>query len=335
MKRILYSVVALCMAACCFAETDFQKTERMILETLETPIAIEINKPIKFKSALKLITTELDIPFEIDEKSCRTMNVTPDTQVLLKIPEPIKAKSALAVLTHQLGLEYVVKDGKLKIIASPASVRAVRKEKKYSEAELETLRKLAGTFSFDTKEDISLEKALKKINEKTEVNIFLNYHALREAGVDLEKTVNFRLPFHVRGRDALDYLAKQSNFGWTVKNEILVITSKKQAHGSLYTENYFVGDLLKVETSKDSDTVQEGEHFTPLMDYLQTMVQPESWGQDSETGAEMMEYYPNRSLVVRQTEEGHADLARLLHDLRKINGLLEEEEEYLTGICEP
>jgi len=172
-------------------------------------------------------------------------------------------------------------------------------------------------FLCDFKEEISFQQALKHISETTKLSFFLDHPALRDVNVTSETRVKFRLPFPLPLRDALDYLAKQTGTAWGVKDGIVTITSPKKANGELFMRTYYVGDLLGAVPIPNDQGIQPQADFGPLMDYIQTMVAPESW----KDGGEIREYYPNLSLVVRQREEQHAEIAELLKRLRKYNDL--------------
>ncbi len=186
-------------------------------------------------------------------------------------------------------------------------------------------------FSCDFKEPITLGKALQHISKTTGIEIDVDHPALREIDVTTEKPVKFQLPFGLRLRDALDYLLKQHGLTWTINNEMLSITTPNRAQGEYYPKTYYVGDLLHaipIPPQKHDESPNKAAapnfgaetqrvDFTPLMDYIRTMVSPDSW----KNGGEIMEYYPNLSLVIKQRETEHADIVELLKRLRKMNGI--------------
>ena len=196
-------------------------------------------------------------------------------------------------------------------------------------AAMEIIEKLHEPFSYDSEKPIAFGAALKLVNEKTQIPIFIDWGALKEKNVDEKTLVKFRLPVTMPLKDALEYLLRQHDLVWVVKNEMLQITVKNKA-SDYVTKTYYVGDLLQLPAN-----FKPGMHFDPaettkipfgpLMDYILTMVAPETWKGDGTFTdgniGEMMEYYPNLSLVVRQTEDVHAQIIELLKNLRQHVGV--------------
>ena len=179
-------------------------------------------------------------------------------------------------------------------------------------------------FECDFKEKIPFDKALNCIKETTKIEIFV------DCDTTLKKPVKFRLPFPLPLRDVLDYLAKQTDTAWTVKNEVLTITPLEKVKGGWYMKPYYVGDLLgAAELSQPSAITPESSptvDFEGLIEYIQTMVAPESWDTDGNDNVDSgcgktMGYYPNLSLVIRQREAEHTEITNLLNRLRKIKEL--------------
>jgi hypothetical protein len=181
----------------------------------------------------------------------------------------------------------------------------------------EILAVLEEPFVYDSKDEMTLGKALRHIHETAKLEIFIDHRALKEVNVSVDSSVKFRLPFPLSLRDALDYLLKQHGLTWIVKNEMLTITTPKKAKGEWYSRTYYVGDLLQT-TPPIKLPPTDPVDFAPIIDYIQTMVTPESW---KEGGGSIQEYYPNLSLVIRQCEEEHDQIVELLSRLRKSKDL--------------
>jgi len=179
---------------------------------------------------------------------------------------------------------------------------------------------LDAPFACDFNAEIPLGEALQHVHKTTTIELFIDHPALREADITMKTPVKFRLPFLLPLRDVLDYLAKQTGTAWTVKEGMITITSPEKAKGEWLSKAYYVGDLLGVPLATvpvvpiagSPEAERLRERFTGIIDYIQTMVAPESW----ENGA-ISEYYPNLSLVVRQREEQHEEIAGLLQRIRK------------------
>ncbi len=94
--------------------------------------------------------------------------------------------------------------------------------------------------------------------------------------------------------------------------------SKKE----IYAEIYYVGDLIETQPKAD---------FKPLVELIKTVVAPGTW---EWVGRGIVEYSPNQSLIIRQTEEVHAETTDLLTQLRKLNGIQIEVRCELIAIDE-
>jgi len=87
----------------------------------------------------------------------------------------------------------------------------------------------------------------------------------------------------------------------------------------MYHRIYYVGDIVQRDIDpavlqKLSNDEKSSLEFQPTIDYIQTMVKSESWGENS-----IMVYYPNLSLVIKQTESVHEEIDNLMRDLRRYN----------------
>lgn len=125
----------------------------------------------------------------------------------------------------------------------------------------------------------------------------------------------------VRNCGSPDELISQKETTMNLKNSLLLLVilsaftpclSAKEAHADkLVVKNYYVGDLIA------GDPKAVGADFGQLLNLLKTVVSPDSWKED----AEITCYAPNLSLVIRQREAVHAEIADLLSQLRRLNAL--------------
>lgn len=205
-----------------------------------------------------------------------------------------------------------------------SSVPNVEKSSFLPSGDREILWQLEEPFLCDFKTEMPLGKTLTHIAQTTKTNLMVDFSSLKKIGVTAETPVKLCLPFPLPLRDVLDYLAKQHDLAWMVKDEVLVITTCEKSKGQSYKETYYVGDLLR--TSPEHSAIpfadspegrQENVLFTPLVDYIRTMVAPESWQEKGGDG-EISEYYPTLSIIVRQQEEQHKEIVQLLKRLRAI-----------------
>ena len=216
------------------------------------------------------------------------------------------------------------------VMIVPVFASDVIRENEQRDCEEKILAMLETFVFYDVKESVTLEQAAKRLANENGINTFIDWGALRETNVGPETKFKLRLPCEMPLKDVLTYLVRQHDLSWTVKNEMLVITSEKKSRGNKVVRSFYVKDLLSVKPGFENVVDPTGVvsmnelhditahyvtkyDFEPIMDYIRTMVAPESWKEDGE----MMEYYPNQSLVVRQTEDVHKEINELLAKLRK------------------
>ncbi len=111
---------------------------------------------------------------------------------------------------------------------------------------------------------------------------------------------------------ALHQLLSQAGLAYVVDGELLIITTSESAATTRELVVYPVADLLAEESGGDTD---EPPYFDRLIDMLCSTVAPQTW--DSDGGVGIVSPMPSaKALVVAQTGEVHAKIAKLLADLR-------------------
>ncbi len=173
------------------------------------------------------------------------------------------------------------------------------------------LDRLHETFQYDAKEPLPLGEALSRIQKDSGIKIVADVRTWEKFGVTAETPVMLHLPVRMPFKDVLDYVGKQLQLGYRIENGVVLFGPGRP--NVIRTVQYYVGDL--VGKTNDGDKTSD---FQPLIDYIQTMVQPESW---KENGPETIPYYPNMCLVIRQTDPAHEEIAKLLRGLRRYNDL--------------
>jgi hypothetical protein len=164
------------------------------------------------------------------------------------------------------------------------------------------------------KEDqLPLEAALDLLCLQVDIAPILDKDALREINLSPGTLTQVPTVNNVKLKDALKLFCDQHNLAWIVKNEMLVITSKKRVKGDLVLRTYSAADLIN--NSARSDTPNYGR----LLDIITNVIEPESWREDPVGGASITMHYSTKSLVIRQTEHAHAQIEGLLKTLREIN----------------
>jgi hypothetical protein len=176
------------------------------------------------------------------------------------------------------------------------------------------------TFEFSEEPVSSLLTTLvEMLPEEEQVSLVFDQRSLRESGIDLDTKVTFRAT-NIRLRSALNFVVRQIHAGWTLQDELLLITSDDLASSQMLVRAYEVEDLVLREGESDRTP-----NFKALIDVIQKGIAPNSWSNNDGPGS--MESYSLNGyrLVVRQTPANHFEIMRLLNELRDTPPLLEEE----------
>ncbi len=157
--------------------------------------------------------------------------------------------------------------------------------------------------------DIPLADVALKISRDRQIPVLLDVKALEDAGaaVDTPMTASLNgLPL----RTALEFLLKQNDLTWTIRDEALVITTQEEAEQSgLQLQVFSIADLLHTATPS-----AEGRSADQLIDAVVNTVAPDSWDEVGGPGSLSPEF-GTRTLVCSQTPQTLAKVAALLEDL--------------------
>ncbi|MBX3451116.1 MAG: hypothetical protein KF777_16240 [Planctomycetaceae bacterium] len=169
--------------------------------------------------------------------------------------------------------------------------------------------------------DTPLSEAVAEVQRRTGTNIVLDEIGLQEAGIQRNAPVNLELS-GISARSALKILAQSLGLAMTVGDEAVVITSPDRAN-PLLVMTYPVADLvvpipdptkpqsLPTDAGKTLEVNQEN-----LMSLIRSTIDPNSW--DHVGGRCTMKFFSQTlSLVIRQTQGNHDEIAILLGQLRR------------------
>jgi general secretion pathway protein D len=239
-------------------------------------------------------------------------------------------------------------------------------------------------------ENAPLAEVIKRLASLAEVNIVLDPSGLEDEGITTNTSVSINID-GIRLKSALNLLLEPLRLGYTIKDDVLKVTSRMKQQGELLTVNYSVADLvvpirdfgpgqgsqgmqssgfnmgnlaypgsspgqMNVTSTgglsrpagqafaqvEDRDGLRRtgnaaasfggglesaGTHgggvqadFNSLMNLITTTVQPDSWEELSGPGS-VMPYRTTLSLVIRQTQAVHEEIADLLGQLRRLQDL--------------
>jgi hypothetical protein len=183
--------------------------------------------------------------------------------------------------------------------------------------------------------DTPLRQVLHDLQGLTGINIVPDEPALNEAGIRLDRPITIKLE-GVSLKAALDLILHQADLTYTVKDGVLVVTTKQHARGKLMTKLYPVLDLVlpaKAETPAKNTNCgnacavsnvpadRPASEETPedaLINVITRTITPQSWCWAGGEGT--VDYFPlSRSLVVTQTPDVQEQVAEFLSALRRIN----------------
>jgi len=156
------------------------------------------------------------------------------------------------------------------------------------------------------------------IADTHEINVVVDTKSLDDIGVGTDTPVTSRIK-NISLRSALTLVLDGLDLSWTVRHEVLLITSKERAETTLAAKVYPVKDLLVGGTDEDKDDDEGREHYDydRLIDVITSTVAPATWDEVGGPGSIAAGSFNSAEvLVVSQTYQVHAQIARLLEDLR-------------------
>jgi type II secretory pathway component GspD/PulD (secretin) len=236
-------------------------------------------------------------------KKASAENVYPHPMAAVPIPTPFE-------LIYQKPSPTEVKRALLRASFEPIhQPRSEKKKKKQTDREKEIQQALVKQISLHF-EDAWLIDVCKHIAKLTNINIVIDNMGLEEEGLTAKTKVSIDVD-GIRLKSALSNLLKPKHLAYKIEDEVLKITSKNRAQGTLSTVTYPV-DHLMVTSSPDHAAVS----FETLINLVTSLVEPDSW---AEYGGQAVikKYEKTLSLVIRQTNQGHEKIGKLLDSLRK------------------
>ena len=158
-------------------------------------------------------------------------------------------------------------------------------------------------------EEARLIDVIKHIAQSAGINVVLDNMGLEEEGLTSDTKVSIDVT-EIRLKSALSNLLKPRHLAYKIEDEVLKITSKSRAQKPMTTVTYPVADLLAAP-SPDHAAIRSDT----LIDLITSFVEPDSWSERGGQGV-IKTFETTLSLVIRQTDQGHEKIAKLLHTLR-------------------
>lgn len=89
-----------------------------------------------------------------------------------------------------------------------------------------------------------LSEVINTLGQMTGVNVFIDVEGLAAEGVTSDTPVTINLSQEIGLRSVLNLILGQHRLGYVIQDEVLRITSEAAVAGDVYTDTYYVGDLV-------------------------------------------------------------------------------------------
>jgi hypothetical protein len=162
--------------------------------------------------------------------------------------------------------------------------------------------------------DAPLSNVIDFLKDYHGIEIQCDSKAMGDAGVGSDTPVTQNLS-GVSLRSALNLMLRPLNLTWTIRDEVLLITSPEEAENLLVTKVYDVADLVVCRDSKG----ELWDDYDSLIDVITSTAMPTTW--DAVGGPASIapaNFGTAKALAISQTDKVHAEIAALLKDIREV-----------------
>ena len=174
-----------------------------------------------------------------------------------------------------------------------------------------------------------LEDVAAYFSELHGIGIHIDRKALEEVGLDESESITVSTDGIQLGT-MLALILEPHGLTWTIRHDILVITTCEAARKSVSTRIYLVDELSKrtgfVQSSGDPGPMASG---SPLLDVITTTIEPQSWMEAGPGRASMLTIGGQTVFIIRQDYRTHRLIRQLLDDLALIGDEKSKVEEDL------
>ena len=187
------------------------------------------------------------------------------------------------------------------------------------DAQIEAALRVHTTFEFT---ETPLQDVIDAVAEMHQINILIDHRALDDVGMATDVPVTFTLS-DVSLHSGLSLLLRPLDLTWAIRDEVLLITTSKEAERMLIPLVYEVGDLVKCR-DKLGD---EWADYDTLIELITSTVEPDTWDEVGGPGAiEAAPFAGAEMLAVSQTYQIHGKIEKLLENIRAITDALGSDE---------
>jgi beta-lactamase regulating signal transducer with metallopeptidase domain len=189
----------------------------------------------------------------------------------------------------------------------------------------------------------ALSDVIDFLRDTTNANIYVDWAALKVAGVGKETPVTARLR-DIKFGKALELIFKSvekdddaNQLGYTVDAGVLTITTRRELNKNTVTRRYDINDLLFIppdysSTTDKPATVKREERIKEVVRYIEQNVAPNSW-KDAGGDVGSISTSPLRAIIlITQTPENQAKIRGVLDSLRASQALQVSIEARIVAV---
>ena len=162
---------------------------------------------------------------------------------------------------------------------------------------------------------VPLQSVLDHIHEKSTLPVVTSDEVLAQLGDPQEIIVLAHMPFAMPLKDFLDYLVRQIDMAWHFEDGTIKITTTDEISNrdnELLLRVYSIGDLARLDGISGNYGIRAPSDLEAIAAYFRTMVEPKTWDEERFIRVD----YHRVTILVRQTEDCHAQIAKLLISMR-------------------
>ncbi len=180
-----------------------------------------------------------------------------------------------------------------------------RHNEKLSKEEKAVLKALNSVMSVDF-DKTRFKDAIEYIQEKTGINILLHENSLKDAMVEYDDPVNFKIK-KTTVRTILRKVLYERGLSYIIKEGAIHVLTAQQARETLVTRTYPIADLVSPDPRMGPFFGQAvlQQNVNQLIQLIQNTIDPQIWQSGQPGGPSITFFQPSMALVVRAPAELH------------------------------
>ncbi len=159
-----------------------------------------------------------------------------------------------------------------------------------------------------------LQDVIDYLKDCYHIEIQLDAKALKDVGVDPTTPITKNLK-GISLWSALELMLRELKLTYVIQDEVLLITTPKEAASHLTTKVYPVADLVVCRNSKG----ESWDDYDTLSDAITATIQPATWDQNGGSGSIAgASLGKAKILIVSQSQDVHQQITDLLEQIRAV-----------------